>query len=108
MEAQAKLLVDSGLIANEYVVLYELAINDSNHIYSIQAADCPADLKFEYPSKIIKYKDKYLCFIELDEAPMSAKEMIEASSYSGQSCGRRRRGKELAFGCFQTWREEKY
>lgn len=83
VEAQAKLLVDSGLIANEYVVLYELAINDSNHIYSIQAADCPADLKFEYPSKIIKYKDKYLCFIELDEAPMSAKEMIEASSYSG-------------------------
>ena len=83
MEAQTKLLVDSGLIANEYVVLYELAINDSNHIYSIQAADCPADLKFEYPSKIIKYKDKYLCFIELDEAPMSAKEMIEASSYSG-------------------------
>ena len=72
-----------ALIANEYVVLYELAINDSNHIYSIQAADCPADLKFEYPSKIIKYKDKYLCFIELDEAPMSAKEMIEASSYSG-------------------------
>ena len=65
VEAQAKLLVDSGLIANEYVVLYELAINDSNHIYSIQAADCPADLKFEYPSKIIKYKDKYLCFIEL-------------------------------------------
>ena len=49
----------------------------------LQAADCPADLKFEYPSKIIKYKDKYLCFIELDEAPMSAKEMIEASSYSG-------------------------
>lgn len=45
VEAQAKLLVDSGLIANEYVVLYELAINDSNHIYSIQAADCPADLK---------------------------------------------------------------
>mgnify|MGYP001073181128 CR=1 FL=1 len=83
MEAQTKLLVDSGLIANEYVVLYELAINDSNHIYSIQAADCPADLKFEYPSKIIKYKDKYLCFIELDEAPMSVKEMIEASGYSG-------------------------
>ena len=46
VEAQAKLLVDSGLIANEYVVLYELAINDSNHIYSIQAADCPADLKW--------------------------------------------------------------
>ena len=42
VEAQTKLLVDSGLIANEYVVLYELAINDSNHIYSIQAADCPA------------------------------------------------------------------
>ena len=77
VEAQTKLLVDSGLIANEYVVLYELAINDSNHIYSIQAADCPADLKFEYPSKIIKYKDKYLCFIELDEQEMSRNELFE-------------------------------
>lgn len=71
--------MDSGLIVNEYVVLYELAINDSNHIYRIQAADCPADLKFEYPSRIIKYKDKYLCFIELDESPMTADEMIEVS-----------------------------
>ena len=60
-----------------------LYTSDSNHIYSIQAADCPADLKFEYPSKIIKYKDKYLSFIELVEAPISAKEMIEASCYSG-------------------------
>ena len=63
VEAQAKLFVDSGLIVNEYVILYELAINDSNHIYRIQAADCPADLKFEYPSKILKYKYKYLCYI---------------------------------------------
>ena len=39
VEAQAKLFVDSGLIVNEYVILYELAINDSNHIYRIQAAD---------------------------------------------------------------------
>ena len=29
VEAQAKLLVDSGLIANEYVVLYELKKKDS-------------------------------------------------------------------------------
>ena len=83
VEAQAKLFVDSGLIVNEYVILYELAINDSNHIYRIQAADCPADLKFEYPSKILKYKDKYLCYIELDELPMYADEMIDISGYSG-------------------------
>ena len=83
VEAQAKLFVDSGLIVNEYVILYELTINDSNHIYRIQAADCPADLKFEYPSKILKYKDKYLCYIELDELPMSADEMIDISGYSG-------------------------
>ena len=83
VEAQAKLFVDSGLIVNEYVILYELAINDSNHIYRIQAADCPADLKFEYPSKILKYKDKSVCYIELDELPMSADEMIDISGYSG-------------------------
>lgn len=83
VEAQAKLLVDSDLIVNKYLLLYELAINDFNHIYRIQASDCPADFKFGYPSKIIKYKDKYLCFIELDDSPMSADEMIEASGYSG-------------------------
>ena len=82
VEVQAELLVDSGLIINEYVVLYELAMNDSSHIYRIIASDYPA-LGFDYPSRIIKYKDKYLCFIELDEAPMSADEMIELSGYSG-------------------------
>lgn len=82
VEAQARLLVDSGLIVNEYVVLYELSINDSNHIYQIQASDCPA-WGFDYPSKIIKYKNRYFCFIELDEAPMSVDEMIELTGYSG-------------------------
>lgn len=82
VKKQASLLVDSGLIVNKYVILYELAINDSNHIYQIQASDCPA-WGFDYPSKIVQYKDRYLCFIELDEFPMSAEEMIEQTGYSG-------------------------
>lgn len=85
VEVQAELLVNSGLIINEYVVLYEIAMNDSNHIYRIIASDYPA-LGFDYPSRIIKYKDKYLCFIELDESPMSEDEMIELSDYSGNLC----------------------
>ena len=79
---QAGLLVDSGLIVNKYVILYELAINDSNHIYQIQASDCPA-LGLDYPSKIVQYKDRYFCFIELDEFPMSTDVMIEQTGYSG-------------------------
>lgn len=63
VEAQARLLVDSGLIVNKYVVLSEMAINDSNHIYLIRDSDFPASLSYlAYPSKIIKYKDKHLCF----------------------------------------------
>ncbi|WP_289765701.1 Imm65 family immunity protein [Bacteroides acidifaciens] len=82
VEKQAGLLVDSGLIVNKYVILYELAINDSNHIYQIQASDCPA-WGLDYPSKIVQYKDKYFCFIELDEFPMSTDVMIEQTGYSG-------------------------
>ena len=82
VEKQAGLLVDSGLIVNKYVILYELAINDSNHIYQIQASDCPA-LGLDYPSKIVQYKDRYFCFIELDEFPMSTDVMIEQTGYSG-------------------------
>lgn len=84
VEAQVRLLVDSGLIANKYVVLSELAINDSNHIYRINDSDCPADLEYyNYPSKVIQYKDKYLCFVELDEPQMSADKMIKLTGYSG-------------------------
>ncbi|MCR2005295.1 Imm65 family immunity protein [Bacteroides acidifaciens] len=82
VEKQAGLLVDSGLIVNKYVILYELAINDSNHIYQIQASDCPA-WGLDYPSKIVQYKDRYFCFIELDEFPMSTDVMIEQTGYSG-------------------------
>lgn len=82
VEKQAGLLVDSGLIVNKYVILYELAINDSNHIYRIQASDYPA-WGLDYPSKIVQYKDRYFCFIELDEFPMSTEEMIEQTGYSG-------------------------
>ncbi|WP_286151275.1 MULTISPECIES: Imm65 family immunity protein [Bacteroidaceae] len=82
VKREASLLVDSGLIVNKYVLLYETAINDSNHIYKIQASDCPA-YALDYPAKIVPYKDRYFCFIELDEVPMSADEMIEQSEYSG-------------------------
>ena len=82
VEKQAGLLVDSGLIVNKYVILYELAINDSNHIYRIQASDYPA-WGLDYPSKIVQYKDRYFCFIELDEFPMSTEEIIEQTGYSG-------------------------
>lgn len=81
VKEQACLLVDSGVIVNKYVILYELAINDSNHIYEIHASDYPA-WEGDYPSKIVQYKDRYLCFIELDEFPMSAEEMIEQTGYS--------------------------
>lgn len=83
VEMQARSLVDSGLIVNKYVVLSEMAINDSSHIYLIRDSDFPANMdNLEYPSKIIKYKDKYLCFIELDEPQMPIEKVIEMTGYS--------------------------
>ncbi len=84
VEAQAKLLVDSGYIRNQYVVLYEVAFNGSYHTYYIADSEFPVDAaRLEIPSKIVSYKDKYLCFIERDEPEMSVDKMIEITSYSG-------------------------
>ncbi|WP_291592698.1 Imm65 family immunity protein [Bacteroides sp.] len=83
VEAQTKLLVDSGYIENKYVVLYELGISDSNHIYSVADSEFPVDATLELPSKIVKYKDKYLCFVELDEPEMLIDEMEKNAHYYG-------------------------
>ncbi|WP_195470760.1 Imm65 family immunity protein [Bacteroides xylanisolvens] len=83
VEAQSELLVDCGLIHNKYVVLYELAVNDSNHIYLISDSEFPVESHLESPSKIVPYKDKYLCFIELDEQEMSVADIKEMTGYSG-------------------------
>lgn len=83
VETQVQLLIDSGYVQNKYVVLYELVINDSNHIYMIADSEFPVEANLELPSKITKYKDKYLCFVELDEPEMSVKEMEKITDYSG-------------------------
>lgn len=83
VEAQAELLVDCGLIHNKYVVLYELSLNDSNHIYLISDSEFPVEPRLESPSKIVPYKDKYLCFIELDEQEITVADIKEMTGYSG-------------------------
>lgn len=84
VEAQVRLLIDSGLIQNKYVVLYEHTDNGSSHIYRISDSEFPVDnATLELPSKIVSYKDKYLCFIELDEPEMSFDELKKITCYSG-------------------------
>lgn len=84
VETQVKLLVDSGCIRNQYVVLCELVFNDSYHIYIIADSEFPMDvIPLEIPSKIVPYKDKYLCFIEWDEPEMSVNKMKEITGYAG-------------------------
>lgn len=83
VETQVKFLVDSGYVQNKYVVLYELVINDSNHIYQIVDSEFPVGANLELPSKITKYKDKYLCFIELDEPEMAVGDMERITHYFG-------------------------
>ena len=65
------------------MVLYELSINDSNHIYKIADSEFPVEPNLESLSKIVKYKDKYLCFIELDEPEMSVNDIKQVTGYSG-------------------------
>lgn len=65
------------------MVLYELSINDSNHIYKIADSEFPVEPNLESLSRIVKYKDKYLCFIELDEPEMSVNDIKQVTGYSG-------------------------
>lgn len=82
--SQVKDMIDSGRIMSEYVQLYEIAINDSNQIYRIAETYSPiGEAPLELPSKIIKYKGKYLCFIELDEPEMSKEKLQSITQYSG-------------------------
>lgn len=84
IEAQAKLLVDSGYIEKRYVVFEDYVFTDSHRIYVIGDADCPLDVDFlGCPSKIVTYKDKFLCFANHDEPELSIDEVKKITSYSG-------------------------
>lgn len=74
---QIALLVDSGYLQNQYVEIIETASNDSSVIYRIRISDSAGSGTDELPSRVIKYKDKYFCFIELDELEMSRTELFE-------------------------------
>ena len=60
-----------------YIEINEVLSNDSSIIYSIKGADSPGSDGAELPSKVMTYKGKYLCFIELDEQEMSRTELFE-------------------------------
>lgn len=84
VELQVKLLVDSGYIQHKYVYSVAWSFNDSNYLYLIADSDYPMHgVYLECPSKIISYKDKYLCFKERDKAGMSIDEMRNITNYSG-------------------------
>ena len=81
VEKEARALIDDGQMDLQYVVLYELAINDSNSFYLIKDSYIPA-YEYNYPFKIISYRNKQLCFVGLYESPMSINEMLRQSGYS--------------------------
>ena len=74
---QVKVLIDSGYLQTPYIEINEVLSNNSSIIYSIKGADSPGSDGAELPSKVMTYKGKYLCFIELDEQEMSRTELFE-------------------------------
>lgn len=73
---QVTLLIDSNFISTPYVEIEEMASNDSILIYRVRASSSAGSDGAELPSRVIKYKDRYLCFIELDEPEMSRTELF--------------------------------
>lgn len=85
-EKQVKNLIDNGDITHKYVQILELAVNDSNHIYRVYDIDSPIGERYlELPSKIIEYKNKYICFIELYEPELPKKEVDRLTNYTGNA-----------------------
>lgn len=74
---QVTVLIDSNYIITPYVEIEEMASNDSIVIYRVRASNSAGSDGAELPSRVIKYKDRYLCFIELDEPEMSRTELFE-------------------------------
>lgn len=62
---------------HSYLEVLEIVSNDSNVIYRVRPSDSAASCTDELPSRVLNYKDKYLCFIELDEQEMSRTELFE-------------------------------
>ncbi|WP_175630537.1 Imm65 family immunity protein [Bacteroides acidifaciens] len=73
---QIELLIDSGYLTMPYIEINEIVSNDSNVVYRIGCSDSPASLDAELPSRVMKYKERFLCFIELDEPEMSRTELF--------------------------------
>lgn len=73
-------LVDSGYIVDKYIHIYEHAENDSNSLYSLFGGDSPTSDLAEFPSRIIKFNDRYFCFIELDEPELSVEQINQITN----------------------------
>lgn len=74
---QIATLIDSNYMNHSYLEILEIVSNDSNVIYRIRPSDSAASCTDELPSKVLNYKDKYLCFVELDEPEISRTELFE-------------------------------
>lgn len=74
---QIELLIDSGYLTMPYIEIYEIVSNDSNIVYRIGSSDSPASMDAELPSRVVRYKERYLCFIELDEPEMTRNELFK-------------------------------
>ena len=60
---QVEVLIDSGYLLTTYIEIDEVFSTDSNSLYYIGESDSPGSDGAELPSRVIKYKERYLCFI---------------------------------------------
>ena len=74
---QVEMLIDSGYLHTTYIEIDEVFTTDSNSLYYISESNSPASDGAELPSRVIKYKERYLCFIKLGEPEMSRTELFE-------------------------------
>ena len=72
-------LLDSGYIQTKFIIVEEVAFNDSNRIFLATASDSPATDTGGLPTLIINYKDSYISFVYEDNSmpEMSRTELFE-------------------------------
>ena len=72
-------LLDSGYIQTKFIIVEEVAFNDSNRIFLVIASDSPATDTGGLPTLLINYKGSYISFVYEDNSmpEMSRTELFE-------------------------------
>lgn len=82
-------MIEKDSFPNKYIILYETVSNDIGSIYKITSSNIPfKEGSLERPEKVIKYKNRYICFINpMASTDISREELLKITDYENDTVG---------------------